>query len=466
MAINPVKKSLFTADTVFTRPLVKRSPLMARLDTRVNDLALQIIGITALSIAAGGAIAATISMGWTLIPIVVVVSLVVLGSTSLYIRSHFRRYHNPYLLSKYQEQAMHLSRKLRYLDCTDFLQGRADEEKTKIKQSLLRPLRILIGQHSSLETILRHRILPPAELKRAFDLEIKYLELPEAFTLYAQIREAARAVPDYDISVFTSPEALQEWKQKLNGYLVEQGNVIALKDIIKPIDPLEKPINILNNVAQLMQQCFKYGILTQEKDDFNKLHPFCQKHQKEYQAFVLKQCPEIAEKRKLESLRKDYYESHSVHEMIFKEQQHILKGIEDIQAEQEQRITALKSQYHQTFVAIKSRKPRDEGERTDDATQLKFFTDQMNTEEAAIVKEHEDKLDRYMEKGISADFVEMLTTLQTHKISLDRTYNDAFSTNLETPINAFVRSYSTREIARYKQLFEGCFLSFQLIANA
>jgi hypothetical protein len=466
MTINPVQKSLFTADTVFIRSVVKRNPLIERLDTRVNDLVLQIIGILALSIAVGGVIGLTITGGWTVTSIVVVVSLVVLGCMSLYLRSHFFRYHNPYVLRQYQEQAMHLSRKLRYLDDTDFLRARGDAEKNVIKRRLLRPLSMLVERHSSVATILRHSILPPEELQRAFNLETKYLELPEAFALYTQIRESAPTAPNYDISAFTSQATLQEWKEKLRQYLAKQVEIIQLSSATNCIDPLEELIQVVQKVELLMQRCFQYGILTEQQDVFQTLPPAFLRDQMNYQRFVAGQCPQIALARKLASLNLDYYQRHHVHERLLREQNSILEGIEDIQKEEEDRIKDVESQYDLTFLAIQSRKPNDDREKALDTEQRQFFTARMNKEKAAIVQESADRLDRYMERGVSGEIVGMLTTLDKHKSSLDQTYHRVFSTQLEPLIITFIRTYSASTIQEYRQRFVTHVRCLQNIANA
>lgn len=437
MQIMQIKKSLFTSDTALPPTRITRNAVLTRLDTKVYDSALKTIGRAALTIAVGAAVVACVSSGWGALPIVLVIAMVGIGAVCFYVRSHFKRYHNPQLLERYQSEAQLIYRRLSYLDQMEFLQGRNDQEQREIKKQLLRPITSLLNIHQSLDTLLRYNILSPVEFKKAFDLEVKYLELPEAFALYEQVRKAAKRVPDYDISLFTNHEAQEEWKRKIRSYAAEKNAAVFTGNGSNICDPWGARFLALDQMRYLIRAYFIYGIFTVERDMFEQKDADLQRAglHKQYERLI-RACPEINKEKELAQLKERHYQSDSLHDTIRQGQQQVLANIADVQQEHEKKEEELKAVYERKFAAIRSRTPY----LAEDEKQMQFFERQWRLAQEGLKSQFSERVAFIMNTRIPDDSMEILERLAAHKDALEHIYAKTVARDLQGVIKMFKRS--------------------------
>lgn len=440
MSVINKKESLFQPAVVIQPPLVDRLWILQKLDNRVGSVALKILTGAALTLASAAIVTATLSVGWGVIPIIVLVSSVAFAALCLYGNACLKKYHDPTLLAQYRFQASKLLSRMQYLDKMDIVQGISDvKAKEQIKKELIQPLKTLLREHYSLEMILQNHILSPEEFKSAFDLEIKYYTVPEAFKLYQKVCAAANLVK-YDLRLFKGEENAKWWKSQFTSYL-NQVEPIFKAETISDSNPLGEAMKHLSNIVEMTEGYYKQGFFTEDAEKLKETGRSIRNQLDTYEKF-LSRCKHITKALETEDLTVKYYKKHTGHTVVYQEQVRILKDIGNIQVEHEQALKELSTAFNQKCDAIELRQHSHitEKERNGDQEELAFFRKNYEREVKKMKDEFQSKIDIYMDTRLPGEIKELVGTLTEHKQFLEDAKNDYFTKNLAIPVSIFTRA--------------------------
>lgn len=426
------KPGLFDVD-FFLQPKINKNTYLGFLDNKIGDFALKAIGSCAITLGITVCVGAAVFSGIGFIPIVVAVSLIGVGLISIYATSHFKRYHKKELLDGYRTDARELCKSYLLLDKVHFI------KQEEAKKHVLRPITALIAKHERLATIFFHKILQVDEFKKAFDLEIKYLSFPKAFAFYEQVVEAAREVPSFAPSLDQIVPTKEEWRRKFQDYLEIQ---LRLFDPSQPLDydGIRRLDQTMQQIIDVMNRLFEYQILPpSSKGLFNDAVKKKYLEEREiYLDLMIEHGDCITILENIKQLLDRKYQSHFLHEILFKEQQNFLKGIRTIQAEEEKKLKNLKEEYEVVFASIDARAPLDiEDKQLKAQHQEKYQHDKLKIEE-----ECKRTLNEYMQATTFSDFVDIKQSLADYRESLNESYRKTLlmqETTLERQKEAFIK---------------------------
>jgi len=451
MSIVNQKDSLFRPGVVFQPPHLHRSWAIRQLDSRVGEVALKVLAALAVTVAGAIIIGASLYLGWTLIPIAVLVASVGTAALCIYTNSCLKKYYREEYLQKYRLQAELAFARMDYLDKMDILGSISDQQKKEVKSELIRPLTYLMKAHGSLETLLKYRILSPQGLENCFTLEVKYLALPQSFELYQKIVKAAEAV-GYDLTAFETEVRDQWWIEALNSHIKDMEGEFTSKKFSNE-DPLGYQITRLQEIVDLIEGYYENGILVDKEEEFTGIKQALERSLKECER-LLSKCPHSKKARDMKHLGMRLYTQQPACLAVYHEQVEILKGVAAIQAEHELALQAVRSDFRKKLEAIRLRCSTTVHEKEDDKQQILFFEKHQKQEEDKLQADFQRKLDVYMKTGLSAEARELLSNLHNYKQSLDRERDNYFAKDLAGPIALFVRMNEVELEEKAKKLLE------------
>jgi hypothetical protein len=402
-----------------------------------------------------------LGMSIGIVPIIIVVSLYGVGCLSLYIRSQFKRYHNEDVLKQYKQEASELYKSYAYLDKVEFIKG---EEKEYVKARILRPLTALMLKHDKLENIFTYNILGVAELKEAFALEIKYLDFPEAFAFYEEVKQALKNISKEALLESIAPDK-EIWQEKLVKYVHQNAPLFdELSDTIK-YDRLKDSEKVINGIMSILEKLFEYGFLPEsQKEESLGIRAKYLEIKAKYAKATEGAYASIVPLQRIKDVLDKKYQSHSYHIRIFKEQQQFLKGIHVIQKEEETKLNQLNENYKITFAAILARRQLSESEiqhlPPEEYKLYEGFKKNCDKESLNIQKEGERKLAIYMQANISSKFVQMKEELAAYKSSLEK----EVPSTLQREKANFMQSYK-EAIQEYREGSVGLYNAFLQILD-
>lgn len=424
------KRELFDATTAVLPP-EPRINYFRYIDNKITDIALKFIGGSSLTLGVGIAVGVTILVGASAIPIILVPTLIGVGLVCFFVRSHFKRYHDTNLLNQYKKEALEVVESYAYLDKIDFIQG-ADAEKAFVKKHVLRPLKMIISTHHRLENIFIYKLLTPEDFKKAFDLEIKYLPLPEAIAFY---EEVSKALANTKASKFIKLDEITPdngiWKAKFLEYVESNKDLFDNSEDVdyEKIKEADKVIRCLFNAIEGFST-HKWPLLNNKNQKLvgNLKKTYLEK-KKKYSNAIKEGFSTIVELEKIKENLDKKYMNHRLHYIIWTEQQAFLAGIKEVRNDEELRLNELDKEFAETTGPICMRNDIyesdfdiDDLEDEDKKLYAKFHA-QYEKDKEAIKQDCKRNLNCLMQAAMSSDFTNMKKDLKKHRADLDNIYN-------------------------------------------
>jgi hypothetical protein len=374
-------------------------------DNKIIGVALKIIQKSSFILAAG--LCAAIVVGVSSIPVVGLAGLLGIGLVCCAVRSQCKQYYNKVSLKQHQDEALTLVKGYTYLENIE-LEGP--------KQKFLRPITHLIEKHHDVDSIIKYRILSPADFKKAFDLEMKQLNPLEQVVLYSRVKAAAEKSSDYAL-VMNTPDA---YIQILKNYITENPGMtsadnvmnydtmntkaVAVKDFFSMADLLMKDPQVISlDQSRIINRC---------KVEYQRAAKVFNKKNDKVRALEKKIMQLEVEKEKS-------YQQHGSHHVISNEQKQFLHHIEDVQKDYEQKLNELNRMHHIQCKAIEGRRHLNfpEDQALFQEAQLRYDNDKMIIQQAC-----KEGLKNCVTMSMQTDFLMSRDQLQAYRIAVDNEY--------------------------------------------
>ncbi|MEI8301121.1 MAG: hypothetical protein WCG10_05890 [Chlamydiota bacterium] len=387
-------------------------------DNKLMAVALKIIQTSSLILACSLVVGSVVLLGVTFIPTGVVASLLGVGLICYVVRSHFQKYYNKESLQKYQQEATQLIKVDTYLD------GIADVSDS-VKPKFLRPLTHLIEKHHNLFTIIKYRILSPEDFKKAFDLDIKYLQPVEQVLFYSKVKIAVASHRDY-AGIISNPA---DWSKTLKDYITKQ------QDLFKPDNLID--YDAINEASLRLIDFFTIASLLDNKvidPNTRMLIKNC-KNKVDQGRKVYNVAKGVAGSRisflekkiaQLEQEKDEKYQMHESHKVVSQELKQFFKHIQDVQKDQEHKINALNERRTVNCRAIDARRVLGPdgvlGYSQEDAKLYQEYQRRYEIQKSDIEKKNKECFNDCVGMSMQADFLMARQQLQVYRNLVEAEY--------------------------------------------